>query len=481
MALPVVEQSWHWPRGWRLAVALLGPIVSAVAALAVSALLQPALAPAATIALAVLLLAAIFWATEPIPAVATSLVVIGLLAGLIGVPATLGAEWARASGGVTGWEQFIAPAASPLMLLMLGSLVLSASAQRTGLDRAVGAVLLRPFSASPRRLIVGVMLVSAFLSMWTSNTATAAIMLAVTRPVWSRGDLAMSTRAGVALAVALGANCGGIATPIGTPPNTIVFMLLQREGHALNFIRWMLIGLPVAAICLAVAAAGLLAALRPDRAAGALDLAPPALAGDPAPDWARPAAAGIFAATVLLWLTSPWTGVPVAAAALVPIVLFPALGLLRPSDLNRLEWDVLLLILGGLVLGGAMEWTGLAGRLVETLPLDDMPPLAVVGAVALVALLLSSFMSNTAVANLLCPVGLGIASAMQGGGGAMQAVGIAIAFGASSAMIFPVSTPPNALAYRTGLFNVGTLIAVASLVGLAGVGCVALIARLLFV
>jgi len=75
---------------------------------------------------------------------------------------------------------------------------------------------------------------------------------------------------GVALAVALGANCGGIATPIGTPPNTIVFMLLRREGHPINFVRWMLIGVPVAGVALAAASAGLLAIVRPDRTAGAL-------------------------------------------------------------------------------------------------------------------------------------------------------------------------------------------------------------------
>jgi sodium-dependent dicarboxylate transporter 2/3/5 len=476
MALPVVERAWHWPRGWRLAVALGGPVAAAWGAWGISGLMDPGLEPAALITLAVLLLAALFWATEPVPAVATSLAVVGVLTALVGVPGTLGAWWAKDVGG---WERFIAPAASPLMLLMLGSLVLSAGAQRTGLDRALGAVLLKRFAGSPRRLVVGVLLVSALLSMWTSNTATAAIMLAVTRPVWSRGDLARSTRAGVALAAALGANCGGIATPIGTPPNTIVFMLLQRHGQGFDFVRWMLVGVPVSAIILGVSAVGLLALVKPGREPATLDLAPASVAGEPPPRWAGPAAGGIFALTVALWLTSPWTGIPVAAAALVPLVFFPALGILRPSDLNRLEWDVLLLILGGLVLGGAMEWTGLASRLVQALPIETLPTLGVVASIAVVAVVLSSFMSNTAVANLLCPVGLGIASAMPGG--AMQAVGLAIAFASSSAMVFPVSTPPNALAYRTGLFGAGTLMAVGSAAGVAGVLAVLALARLVFV
>lgn len=476
MALPIVEQAWHWPRGWRLWVALAGPVAALGGAWAMSSLLEPALDPAALLTLAVLLLAALFWATEPIPAVATSLVVMGLLTVLVGLPGTLGADWARDVGG---WERFIAPAASPLMLLMLGSLVLSAGAQRTGLDRVLGAVLLRQFSGSPRRLVIGVMLVSALLSMWTSNTATAAIMLAVTRPVWSRGDLARSTRAGVVLAAALGANAGGIATPIGTPPNTIVFMLLQRHGQGLDFVRWLLVGLPVSACVLCASAAVLLALVRPGKDPVPLDLAPAEVVGEPPPRWARPAAGGLFALTATLWLTSPWTGIPVAAAALLPVVLFPALGILRPSDLNRLEWDVLLLILGGLVLGGAMEWTGLAQRLVQALPIEALPTLGVVAGVAAVAVVLSSFMSNTAVANLLCPVGLGVASAMPPG--AMQAVGLAIAFASGSAMVFPVSTPPNALAYRTGLFGVGTLMAVGSAAGVTGVAAVVVLAELLFV
>jgi sodium-dependent dicarboxylate transporter 2/3/5 len=498
--------AWGPPRGWRRWTLWGAPPACALAA-AVSGGLAglgaaPLFAPAAAVMLGILLLCAIYWATEAVSPLATALLAIGLCVALLGVPATWGQGWATTGTRITGYTDFIAPAGSSVMLLMLGSLVLALGAHRTGLDRAAGRALLAPLASSPARLVAGVLCISAFLSMWTSNTATAAIMLAVTRPLWGNAALPASLRAAVPLAMAVGANVGGIASPVGTPPNAIVFARLQEMGHPLNFVQWLGVGLPLAAGVLAVGYLALRWALplpragEPDaqgapldiRAALLADAAPGApSAADAAPRWARAATLGVFVLTVLLWLTGPWTSVPVAAAALAPLVLLPLLGILRPVDFAHLEWDVLLLILGGLVLGEGIERSGLAAQAVALLPTDALSPLGLVALLATVAAVLSAFMSNTATANLLTPVAMSIAVALASGDTGPGApnerwlathAGLAVALGSGMAMMLPVSTPANAMAARSGEVPTRLFLIVGGAVGLTGVAAVVLNAAL---
>jgi len=451
------------PRGWRRAAAvLIPPAAIAGGVLAVQRGLVPTTETG--VMLAIVLWIAGYWATEVIPAVATSLLAIGLVVVALGVVPGLSSQ----DPGVRGaWSNYLTPIASPVMLLMLGSLMLSEGSRRTGVDALVGLRLLRPFAASPRRLVLGVMIVAAWLSMWTSNTATAAILLSVTRPLWTSDDNNPSFRGAIVLAIAIGANIGGIATPVGSPPNAIVFGSLNAAGQGINFLRWMLLGVPVAGALLGVAWLVLVRS----GATWTSQPGPVPIAFEPtaAPGWSRGAMMVIFTITVSLWITSPWTNLPVSVAALVPVVALPALGILRPQDLARLDWDVLLLIAGGLVLGEGLSTSGLAATVSSAIPLEVLPGILLVASLALVALALSSFMSNTAVANLLCPLGLSIAGAFPGDEGAawaMREAGLAIAFASGAAMVLPVSTPPNALAYRTGLIPLWKLIGMGLLMGL---------------
>lgn len=456
------------PRGWRRAASVAIPLGAIGGAIYAA---RHDLVPTtdAAVMLAILLWVAGYWATEVIPAVATSLLAIGLVIIGLGIaPALLRTP----ASDALEWSHFLTPAASPVMLLMLGSLMLSEGCRRTGVDAIIGVKLLRPFATSPRRLVLGVLLVAAWLSMWTSNTATAAILLSVTRPLWTSDELDASFRGAIVLAIAVGANIGGIATPVGSPPNAIVFGTLNAAGYGVNFLRWMLLGLPVAGALLGVAWVVLARGGAWTHQTGPVTLT---FAPTAAPRWSRAAMMAVFCITVLLWITSPWTRLPVSVAALVPAVLLPAMGILRPQDLARLDWDVLLLIAGGLVLGEGLAASGLAAAVAQAIPMDVLPGILLVAALALLALVLSSFMSNTAVANLLCPLGLGIAVAFPGGEGQgwlMREAGLAIAFASGAAMVLPVSTPPNALTYRTGLIPLRRLIGVGLLMGMGACACV---------
>lgn len=469
----------------------LAPVCGAGGALLARWAAEPDLTASATITCGILLVAGILWATEAISGVATALLAVGLIVGLLGLPASLGAWWMADAASIGGWTQFLEPAGDPVMVLLLGSVTLAYAVSRTGMDRTIGSMILRPFAASPSRLVLGVLLASAWLSMWTSNTATGVLMLSVTRPLWGGTVLDRRVRAGLVMAVAVGANVGGIATPIGTPPNAIVFSYLQEVGHPLNFVQWMALGTPIAVVTLGLGWIGLRLGIGWPTDSGAMDLSE--LRGEGAgevvgaPAWTRRVTGSVFVLTVVLWVTGPWTGVPVAAVGLVPLVVLPAVGIVRPSDFGRLEWDVLLLILGGLVLGRAMEDSGLAAQVVGQLPIAAMPPLLVVGMVGLVAIGLSAFMSNTATANLLCPIGFAVAGALEGGpGGSGEAghgwlttqVGLAIAMGAGNAMFLPVSTPANALAHRSGLVTTRQFLVVGSFVAAGGLGSVLLLALL---
>lgn len=470
-----------WPRAprWKLLTLLLAPLVAIALALLARSLCTPDLSIPATITLAILLLSAILWATEAITAIATALLAIALIIALLGLPATFNLAWATNDTSITGWTQFLAPAGDPVMLLLLGSVMLSAAAKRTGIDRVIGAIILRPFAASASRLVLGVLIASAWLSLWTSNTATAALMLSITRPLWANDSLDRRLRAAILLAIALGANLGGLGTPVGTPPNAIVFSRLADLGHPLNFIQWMLVGVPIAAFTLAVGWLAMRAVIRWPRTNTPIDLhalTTPDHTTPHAPAWTRRFTAVIFILTTLLWVTGPWTDIPVAAVALLPLAAFPTVGIIRPADFADLEWDVLLLILGGLVLGRAMEDSGLAAALVAQLPVGSMSPLLVVLAMALAALALSAFMSNTATANLLCPIGMAVAAAMPttdtSDGSLITTVGLAIAMGAGNAMFLPVSTPANALVARPGLLTTRQFLIVGAVVAVAGVAAV---------
>jgi len=462
---------------WRAISIGAGPALALLGYFLVRGVPESELPMAGKLTFGVFLLAAWYWLSGALPPFATAILVMALLVMLVGLPVTMdladGTRDAVDGSRVIGWEQFISPASSPVIVLMLGGFVLGAAAQRHRIDRELATMLLRPLGGSPRRLMLGVMIATATLSMWMSNTATAVMMLAMLGPILAQLEPGSRVRRAIALSVPLAANVGGVGTPIGTPPNAIAFGAMRGMEDAPTFLGWMLFGVPLAAMLVAIGWAYLVVAYRVGRVEIPLDFAET----EPSPTWARRTIIGTFFVTVALWITSPWTGVPVAVAALVPIVVFTATKLLDRDDINRLDWATLLLMAGGLALGTAMDASGLASWAVEKLPIAGTSALTVLAILGLTTLMLSNFMSNTAVANLLLPMAFAMAPLVSGVGAIPM--GIVVALSASLGMALPVSTPPNAIAFASGSVSTGALVVSGIVVGFIGLTLVILTAMAL--
>lgn len=469
-------------RWWPIVSVGLGPLLGALAFLIAETILpnREALTPDARVMLAIFVTAAWYWTTAAIPPFATGVLIMGLGALLLGYPAehTRPFDLPAGASTISGWTDFIAPAAAPVVVLMLGGFILGKAAHKTGFDAILAKLLLTPFAASPSKLVLGVLLVTAFLSMWMSNTATAVMMVTLVGPLCFSLNKASGLRKALLLAVPIGANIGGIGTPIGTPPNAIAFGALKAAGVDIDFLGWMLFAVPVVVVLITASWVLLMMLYKFDKAdreaSATLSMPPPERGG-----LAAVLTAVTFAATVLLWVTSPWTGLPIAAAALVPLMVLTALGVMTRNDINTLEWDILLLIAGGLALGKGMESTGLAAWLVDQIPLAGLPIIAVLFIIAAMTLLMSTLMSNTATANLVMPIAIGLAitpaiadtaaaDTVAAAGMLPIQAGVAVALGAGLAMGLPVSTPPNAVSFAAGGLTVGDFLRVGGFIGALG-------------
>ena len=260
-------------------------------------------------------------------------------------------------------------------------------------------------------------------------------------------------------AAALGAAVGGLATPIGTSPNVIAYGLIREAGLQVGFLEWAAVGLPVA---VAVLLCGALV-LR-SLADGFRAWTPPARARRlPRPGLAGWTWCAVFLATVVLWSTQPWTAIPIERASLLPIVALPALGLVRAPELRAIDWRTLLLLFAGLVLGAAMGRTGVAAWLVGWSVPATAPDAVVVASFCAVSVVLSTFMSNTATANLLVPMALAL-----GDPALALPCALASALGSSLAVGLPVSTPPMLLAHATGFVRPRELAMLGVVIGVLG-------------
>lgn len=420
-------------------------------------------------AAAIFVVAAIFWATEVIPLYATSLLVLGFeifflahdggLAGQLPnvsafpVSPTDPSEPVRLS-----FSLFLSSFASDVIILFLGGFLISAAMVKTGLDRAIAAKLLKPVADRPVGLVFAVMAITAFFSMWMSNTATAAMMLAIVSPFVRGSPSRHRYSTGLLLAVALGANLGGIGTPIGTPPNAVALASLRRAGFAINFLDWMLMAVPLAVLLLVLASTLLVVLFPAEKDMKLPDLDVPTRIG--VAGWMTLA---VLVIAVVLWLTEGLHGINTAVVALTAAAALATLRILDRQNINSIDWDILLLMWGGLSLGTAMQATGLVAYL-ASVPVEYLPGLLLAAIGVAVALMVSTFMSNTAAANLLIPMAMSIPPLAEEQVQLAMVVALACSFG----MAMPISTPPNAIVFASGrvpvraMMLVGTSMAIVS-------------------
>jgi solute carrier family 13 (sodium-dependent dicarboxylate transporter), member 2/3/5 len=383
----------------------------------------------AELALGLVVIAAVLWTSEAVPLFVTSLIVLALeLAWL--APAM------RDAGAGQGSAIFLNAFFSDVTLLFLGGFVLSAALERTALDRRLARALLARVGPAPQRVLLATMVTTSVLSMWMSNTAACALMLGLATSMLVRVPPGDGLRKALPLGIAFAANLGGIATPIGSPPNAIMLRYLEAEGIAPTFAEWIALASPLLLVLLAL----LLVLLVRRFPSGVQEIT---LADEIVPPFGRAQLLVVVVTglTITGWLVGGRLSLTAGTVALLPVVVFFGTGLLRTPELRALPWDVLLLIGGGLALGAGIEQTGLAAWAGAWLPTGSLSELQLLALGATSAFALSAIMSNTAAANLLAPIMLGLTTVDR------APLFVVVALACSLAMPLPVSTPPNAMAF----------------------------------
>jgi sodium-dependent dicarboxylate transporter 2/3/5 len=417
---------------------------------------------------AIFILATLLWVLEPIPVWSTSVLIIGLELFMVSDKAFFLFKPAFSTsshfGTSLGYKIILASFASPIIMLFIGGFFLAMVSRKYQLDLNLARVIMKPFGSRPKYVLLGLMIITAAFSMFMSNTATAAMMMAMLTPVLAAFEKDDPGKVAIVLGIPFAANIGGIGTPIGTPPNAIAMKYLNGSD-TIDFGMWMLFAVPFVMVML-VLVWQLLLRIYPVRTKKVTLT----IEGRFLKNWKALTVYITFALTILLWLTGKWHGMNSYVVAMVPVVVFSVTGIVTAQDLKTLSWDVLWLVAGGIALGMALEQSGLSVHLIQSIPFDLFSGGVIVIMASLLAIFMSSFISNTATANLLLPVMAALGtnvSALQSMGGAKLII-IAVAFACSLAMALPISTPPNAIAHASGLVQSRQMVKPGLIIGLMG-------------
>ena len=423
--------------------------------------------------IALFVFAALMWMFEIIPNWTTSLLLIVLTLLTISDKG-IGFLCDPKFGTLVSYKSLMASFADPVVMLFMGGFVLAIMAEKYGLDVTLARILLKPFGTKPSMVLLGFLVVIAIFSMFMSNTATAAMMLAFLAPVLQVLPNDDKGRIGLSLAIPVAANIGGIGTPIGTPPNATAVRFLAESGYEVTFSDWSMRMIPFVLIMILVAWV-LLQMLFPFKTKElVLDIPE----NKRPVDWKTYVVWATFIGTILLWATESLTGINSNVVALIPLGVLTMTGIFTKEDIKEINWTVLWLVAGGFALGTALQGSGLAKTLISAIPFGSMSVLSVLIIAGLVCYFLSNFISNSATAALLIPILIVVAEGMAdptatnnasflsfGGTHAMISF---IAVCASIAMLFPISTPPNAIASSTGLVNTKDMAKVGIIIGAIG-------------
>lgn len=432
---------------------------------------------------------ACWWALEAVPLAATALLpllVVPILWSAFGLedPAGVLGEYANAS-----------------VFLILGGLLLAIAMERCNLHKRVAYNIVVRLGDHPRQLILGVMIASAFISMWVSNTSTTLMMLPVATsiamllvPQGGIDDRSVRNfRAALTLSVPYAATIGGLGTLIGTPTNALVQGFAARNfGIDLSFVDWLVFGLPTVVILLPLTWLILVRVALPftlPAITGSRNVVRTALTDLGPMSVAERRVASIAALTALAWITRPLlnrvpglegvndTVIAIAAGTvlyLVPSGMRRGEALLDSASMTRVPWDVLLLFGGGLALAAAIQASTLSTTLGQGLSvLGDWPLWALTLAIVAVLVLWTELNSNVAAAATFMPILAALAAATAH---APLALIVPAAMAASAGFMMPVGTPGNAIAFASGqvtmrqMIRAGALIDVAAIVVIACVG-----------
>nr|WP_275068821.1 SLC13 family permease [Pasteurella multocida] len=384
------------------------------------------------------------WVTEAIPPFSVSILIVGFLVFVMGKSEAYDAI------------QYLQTWSDSVIWLFLGGFFLAEAMKKTKLDLLLLKAVLPKFGNNPVYVLWGLMLVTAIMSMLMSNTATTAMMIATISPLFTRLNESSNLSKALLLGIPAAASVGGMGTIIGSAPNAIAVGALEKLGHPISFLEWMMVGTPLALILLFIFWRVLVKKYEINKTES-LDFSflqeTPAIHSNRVEFLHKIIVLVILAVTLFCWLMSKWIGIPVAAASDIPIVGLTITGVLSEKDIRQLPWDTLMLVAGGLALGLAIEEQRIAAHFVEQISHIQVSFIMLLSLFGFITVILSNFMSNTAATTILIPMGVSLLAMVGGNDIHPMILPLVIGLSASCALFLPVSTPPNAIAFSTGLIK----------------------------
>ena len=343
--------------------------------------------------IAIFVMAVMLWITEAIPAWATSIAIIFVLLFCV---SNSSFNFLQGNEGQYGQlldsVGIMACFADPTIILFLGGFILAIAATKSGLDVWMAKTLIKPFGKKSENVLLGFLLITGVFSMFISNTATAAMMLTFLTPVFKALPANGKGRIALTMSIPIGANLGGMGTPIGTPPNAFAYKVLNDPAGLnmqIGFGQWMMIMGPLVIVLLLIAWVVLKKFFPFTQKTIELNIQ-----GDMSHNW-RTAVVGItFAITILLWIMGKYVGVNSNTVAMLPIAVFAITGVITAKDLQKIDWGVIWMVAGGFALGLALNGTGLAKVAIQAIPFGEWSPIVILIIAGLVCYFLSNFIDH---------------------------------------------------------------------------------------
>ena len=298
--------------------------------------------------IAIFVFATLMWISEAIPSWATSLGIITLMCLTVSNHSLFffKGEENEVFGKLLSSKEIMATFANPVIILFLGGFFLAIAATKSGLDVLLAKNLIRPFGRKSENVLLGFLLITGVFSMFVSNTATAAMMLTFLTPVFAALPANGKGRVALTISIPIAANLGGMATPIGTPPNAIALQALNDPkglNMGIDFGEWMAFMFPLVLLLLFISWRLILKFFPFTQKTINLHIL-----GKVHQGWRMWVVSSTFVITILLWLLpSELTGIDANTVALGPMGVFAATGVITAKDLQSINWSVIWMVAGG--------------------------------------------------------------------------------------------------------------------------------------
>ncbi len=367
---------------------------------------------------------------------------------------------------------------SPIVFLFFGGFVMALALEKVNLHKRIALNIIRLTGTTPNKVVLGFMIATAALSMWISNTASTVVMLPIALSVinllindedgFTKNDKNFALS--VMLGIAFSANAGGIATVIGTPPNSVLIGLLENEYNIqISFLKWMALGLPFSVVMISITYLVLVKLMFPNRNLkfnASKEVIQVELQKLGPTSGKEKMVLGIFAVTVFLWIFRTLINqlFPSLGLSDTMISIFAAISLfalpynlkkgdfiIHWKDTSKLAWGILILFGGGLALAKGMSVSGIVDIVATSIANSEISILFTASLLILLMLFMTELMSNVALVAVLAPVVAGIAIGLEI---PILYLLIPVTMASSCAFMLPMATPPNAIVFASGYVKV---------------------------